>query len=108
MKIQVQFDCPIGVVVDTETGDVERVIVWDESLDTTGEPTGISRDEYVKQGHPDFERVIAGRTEEMQDFGRSYGASLFEPMPSDHEEAVKALAIVRDSDIEWPAWEFGA
>jgi hypothetical protein len=33
MKIQVQYDVPVSAVVDTESGKVESVIVWDEAVE---------------------------------------------------------------------------
>lgn len=107
MKIQVQFNCPVGVIVDTETGEVDSVHVWDEHIDTT-QPTGASRDEYVKVGHPDFERAVAGDEPDFQDFSRRYGKSLYEPLPLEHPEVVKAIAVAQSENVEWPAWGFGS
>jgi hypothetical protein len=33
MKIQVQYDAPVSAFVDTETGEVERVVVWCEGIE---------------------------------------------------------------------------
>jgi hypothetical protein len=33
MKVQVQYDVPVSAVVDTATGEVESVIVWDEAIE---------------------------------------------------------------------------
>lgn len=106
MKVQIQFNCPVGVIVDTDAGTIESVHVWDESLDTT-QPTGASRDEYVKVGHPDFERAIAADEPEMQQLSRRYGRALFEPMALDDPNVEQARAIIARGDQDWPAWEFG-
>ena len=33
MKVQVQYDAPVSAFVDTETGQVERVVVWCEGIE---------------------------------------------------------------------------
>ncbi len=33
MKVDVQYDVPVSAVVDTESGQVESVIVWDEAVE---------------------------------------------------------------------------
>lgn len=33
MKVQVQYDVPVSAVVDTESGEVEDVIVWCEAVE---------------------------------------------------------------------------
>jgi|tagenome__1003787_1003787.scaffolds.fasta_scaffold9468652_1 hypothetical protein len=35
MIVNVEYSCPVSVVVDTETGGVKSVHVWDGELDTT-------------------------------------------------------------------------
>jgi hypothetical protein len=33
MKVEVLYDVPVSAVVDTESGEVESVIVWDEAVE---------------------------------------------------------------------------
>ena len=33
MKIQVLYDAPVSAFVDTETGEVDRVVVWCEGVE---------------------------------------------------------------------------
>jgi hypothetical protein len=68
MKIQVQFTCPVGVIVDTDTGKIDSVHVWNEDLDTTA-PTGAYRSSgphSLPLDHPEVVKareVIAGDEE---------------------------------------------
>ena len=108
MKVQLQFNCPVGVIVDTETGEVDKVIVWDDHIDTAN-LVEAHRDEYVAQDHPDAQPVLAKMGEDIRDLYARYsnmGVSIFEPLAPDHPEVVKALAVARGNN-EWPAWDFG-
>jgi hypothetical protein len=33
MKVEVLYDVPVSAVVDSESGEVERVVVWDEGVE---------------------------------------------------------------------------
>jgi hypothetical protein len=111
MKIQVQFNCPVGVVVDTETGEVDSVHVWDEHIDKV--PSRAYWNEYIKAGHPEFEAQLTAQTANNADLADVYqrnpylGVSVFEELPLDDPEVVKALAVI-DSGAEWPGWQFDA
>lgn len=123
MKVQVQFDCPIGVVVDTETGKIDSVHVWDQSVDFTA-PTKAYRDEYLRDGDAEFERALAlhiecsnaqakargvglGDDRSYSDIARRYGVSLFEELPLDDPNVAKAREVITADDEMWPGWEFG-
>lgn len=92
MKVNVELTCPVSVIVDTDTGDVLSVHVWDEALGD--QPVAVHRDEYIPRSGPNGEFMI--------------GTSIFEPLPVTHPDTFKALEIVAADDIEWPAWEFGS
>lgn len=78
MIVQIEFTVPVGVVVDTETGAVTSVHVWDTDLDT-GAPVAAFDD------------------------GADHAS-----LALDHPEAAKALATLRDENVMWPAWQFDA
>lgn len=48
MRVQVEYDAPVSAIVNTETGRVERVVVWCE---------------FLKQ-HEDEFAIVAANTEE--------------------------------------------
>lgn len=100
MKIQVQFPCPVGLMIDTDTGAIEKVIVWDDHLDTT-EPAKAYQDEY-------FPATDAAKAAARSKGSYATGHSVFEELPLEHPEVAKALEVIRDNEQEWPAWQFGA
>jgi hypothetical protein len=117
--IQVQFDCPVGVIVDTDTGAIVSVHVWDDSIDTT-KPRRAYYNEYLSVDHPDFERALALHIEQAEARGidmsdergpdgvsRRLGVSMFEELPLDDPRVKRAHEVITDDDPEWPGWEFG-
>lgn len=109
MKVQVQFTCPVGVIVDTETGEIARVIVWDDSLDDS-KPVAAFRDDYVYVGHPEYAGAVAGMSDDLQKIYSEHptmGVSLFNEMSLDDPQVKKAIEIAA-GDAEWPGWDFGA
>lgn len=121
MKIQVQFDCPIGVVVDTDTGKIDSVHVWDDSADFTA-PTKAYRNEYLRADHPEFEHALKveredlrerlgyseERLDESQRLSVRTGVSLFEEMPLDHPAVMRVREVITAEPGQvWPGWEFG-
>lgn len=110
MHVQLQFNVPVGVIVDTDTGEISKVVVWDQDLDT-GAPIKAYRDEYITPEHPEFEARLAQESSEVQAIRKRYpsmGISVFHELPLDSAEVAKALGRVRDDEAEWPGWDFGA
>jgi hypothetical protein len=121
VKIQVQFDCPIGVVVDTDTGEIDSVHVWDDSVDFTA-PTKAYRNEYLRADHPEFQRALEVQREDLRErlgwseerldeserLSDRTGVSLFEEMPLDHPAVTRVRQVIAANDGPmWPGWEFG-
>jgi hypothetical protein len=78
MIVNVEYSCPVSVVVDTETGEVKSVHVWDGELDTTVPPVAFHDD-----------------------------SADHAPVEPDSPEAVRALEIV-NGDAVWPGWQYDA
>lgn len=78
MLVNVEYLCPVSVVVDTEKGTVSSVHVWDVALDTTVPPVAFHDD---GNGHA--------------------------PVDPDSPDAKRAVEIV-NGDAEWPGWVIDA
>ena len=91
--VNVELTCPVSVIVNTDEGTVEKVIVWDELLDEQN-VRAVRLDGYIpveqKPGEP-FQ----------------VGEGVFEELAEDDPRHARALEIVR-GDEEYPAWQFGA
>lgn len=100
MKVNVQFNCPVSAIVDTETGEIDSVHVWDEHLGD--EPQAI----HMEGCGPGLERMrkFHERTGRMPMGSAFYR---FEPLPISDPHAFRALEVLATPDIEWPGWEFG-
>ena len=82
MKVDIEYRVPVMVTVDTETGEVERVRVYDETI-------AGPHDAYNEAGES-----LVGTTEPGRD---ALGNAL--------SHAAKARDIAESE--EWPAWEIG-
>jgi hypothetical protein len=78
MKAQISYIAPIEVVVDTETGEIDRVVVIDESI-------ALDRDDCA----PDRKAI----------HGEGYT-----PL---EDQATRDRALLMAETAEWPAWHHG-
>ena len=78
MELTVWHAVPVLVKVNTETGEVTEVSVWDEGVEVKGG--------FANTAAVEFSDPLKAMT----------------TVPAD--EAAKALAIVNDPDVEWPGW----
>lgn len=98
-NVQVQFDCKVGVYVNIETGEIESVHIWDETVDFST-PIEAFHDEYVRG-----EDLLP---EDKIDSPYNHGKHFFEKLPFDHPAVIAARVVIDDpSSDNWPAWDFG-
>jgi hypothetical protein len=59
MRVNISYTCPVQVIVDLDTGEIDRVIVIDEGI--TAEPDGFAEDadEYKPVGGHQKARAFA-------------------------------------------------
>lgn len=94
-EIVVWGACPVGIHVETETGEVTRVVIIDEGLIY---PKNI--DTPVLPG--DLAVTTPGYGVPWLDL-----RSTSKEITAARREATKALEIARGDSGVWPAWEFG-